>query len=683
VGAGTLGPVFRSHDPIEGRLVAIKAFRLDLSPRQATDFTAALDDLRTRVLDHPSIASPIAAGVEGTTPWLAQTYIPAESLDTALRQYGPPPIADALTMITHLAGAIDYAAAAGVLHGALHPRDVLVAPEETHLIDLGVAPALEAVGVRAPVRRPYTAPERLNGAPITRATDVFALGALAYEVLTGSGVSGAGDDAVNAMPEVPGADREALIETFAFALATAPDERFASALAFVASLKRALGQAATSRAPRGLPAVPTAPTPTGMTRATEPAPIGEHEPEARPSPQVAADSPRRETWSEFLDAPLPSEPKRPLTGTLRLTRPAASTPELESDESAPEYAGEHVPVTTGGGAFASSDRGDEGPPRLDSDALATFASETGGPADTLAYQSPADVAFAGAVGPRRSWAAFAAMLLIGIVLGFAAGYAWMSRGSSTASTPTSSAAVAPDRPAQRSSTQPRVEQPAAREFTERVVPPPPASSKRPPQTAPSAARPAPPPASVTPAAEATRREPPVVRGRLVIRSTPSGARVQLNGRDRGTTPVTLRDLPLTSITVRVSRAGYEPREERVSLTRARSTDTLAVTLRPTATSGRTTTPPRTQPQPSAGVADRADPSERFLGSVLFDSRPVGARVYLDGNFLGVTPLQTPEVRAGSHAVRFEKDGFRRWTASVQVVAGERTRVAASLEEAVQ
>ena len=145
VGAGTTGFVFRAHDPVEGRLVAIKAFRLDLTPERAAELAGALQELVARSVSHPSIAAPIAAGVEDGIAWFAQAYVPAESLDSALRQYGPPPVADALTIVTQLAGALDFAAAAGVVHGALHPRDVLVAPGETHLVDLGVAAALESI----------------------------------------------------------------------------------------------------------------------------------------------------------------------------------------------------------------------------------------------------------------------------------------------------------------------------------------------------------------------------------------------------------------------------------------------------------------------------------------------------------------------------------------------------------
>ena len=237
--------VFRAFDPVEGRLVAIKAFRLDLIPERAAELARALEALPERGLAHPSIAAPIGAGVEDGIAWFAQAYVPAESLDSALRQYGPPPVSDVLTIVTQLAGALDFAAAASVAHGSLHPRDVLVAPGETHLVDLGVAAALESCGVRAPVRLPYSAPERTAGGPISRAGDIFALGAIAFELLSGQPVTGAGEDVIVTLPDVPGADREALLETFSFALALAPDERYPTALAFAAPLKRALGDALT------------------------------------------------------------------------------------------------------------------------------------------------------------------------------------------------------------------------------------------------------------------------------------------------------------------------------------------------------------------------------------------------------------------------------------------------------
>jgi hypothetical protein len=62
------------------------------------------------------------------------------------------------------------------------------------------------------------------------------------------------------------------------------------------------------------------------------------------------------------------------------------------------------------------------------------------------------------------------------------------------------------------------------------------------------------------------------------------------------------------------------------------------------------------------------------------SRPPGALVRLDGRSVGKTPLTLPAVGAGSHVVRIELDGYRPWSAAIQVVAGTQNRVTASLEQ---
>ena len=115
----------------------------------------------------------------------AEEYVAAESLDVAMRHYAPAPIDTVLPFITQLAGAIDFARAAGVGHGALHPRDIFVTPDEARATGFGVVEALERVGLRAPVRRPYSPPERIAGQPWDTPADVFSLAAIAFELLTG------------------------------------------------------------------------------------------------------------------------------------------------------------------------------------------------------------------------------------------------------------------------------------------------------------------------------------------------------------------------------------------------------------------------------------------------------------------------------------------------------------------
>ena len=80
--------MFRAHDPIEGRLVALKMFRLDLPPEQTADFAAALEDVVSQQPQHPTIAAALAAGVEGKQAYLAQEYVVGDSLDAVIRQSG-------------------------------------------------------------------------------------------------------------------------------------------------------------------------------------------------------------------------------------------------------------------------------------------------------------------------------------------------------------------------------------------------------------------------------------------------------------------------------------------------------------------------------------------------------------------------------------------------------------------
>ena len=161
VGVGALGPVFRTYEPTRDRLVAVKVFRLDITPEQAQALADELGRPAEAGLFHPSIVEPIGAGVEGSSAYRADEYVAAETLDVAMRHYAPAPIDKVLPYITQLAGAVDFARTAGVTHGALHPRDIFITPEAARAGGFGVVEALERVGLRAPVRRPYTAPERI------------------------------------------------------------------------------------------------------------------------------------------------------------------------------------------------------------------------------------------------------------------------------------------------------------------------------------------------------------------------------------------------------------------------------------------------------------------------------------------------------------------------------------------
>jgi hemin uptake protein HemP len=147
----------------------------------------------------------------------------------------------------------------------------------------------------------------------------------------------------------------------------------------------------------------------------------------------------------------------------------------------------------------------------------------------------------------------------------------------------------------------------------------------------------------------------------------------VDGHEYGRTPVAVHDLARGTHRVRIAHDGYSTEERRIVLSESRPSQSMVVPL--TRTRVAQVVPPverKARTESSAAATD-------FAGALTVDSRPVGARVYLDGRLVGTTPLQVPQVAAGEHAVRIEHDGYRHWTSSVRIIATETNRVTASLE----
>jgi len=248
IGAGVLGPVFRTHDPEHEHLVAVKAFTLDLTPEQASVLAAEFSRLAGLEFDSPCVAGPVAAGVEDFVPYAAAPYVSGESLDAAIRQYGPAPAGDAIRLIGHVAEALDSAARLGVFHGSLHPRDIIVTPGETHVTGFGVAQALGRVGLHGPIRRPYVAPERESGEAWGAAADIYSLAAIAYEVLTGRRALPGTDQPLPALNDIRVHDGAALREALESALDPDPGRRPGRAGDFAAAFAAALSDGAAAGA---------------------------------------------------------------------------------------------------------------------------------------------------------------------------------------------------------------------------------------------------------------------------------------------------------------------------------------------------------------------------------------------------------------------------------------------------
>jgi serine/threonine protein kinase len=620
VGAGTSGPVFRAVHPETDAPLAIKLFTLSFPPERVTAFVA---DLESRVTDMPALDGAcqlVDAGTHGSTPYLVTSFAQGDSLDVALKQFGPAAIVDLVPRLRTLARALDAAASDDVLHGALHPRDVLVSDSSTVLAGLGIWPILVRAGERYPIRRPYRAPE-LSDSTASAAGDQFSLAALAYEWMTGRRAPStfvAGD-----MAPIAGADRELLGSIFGRALHADPDNRYPSCDAFVRDLADVEVEEVAVVAVEK-PRLEQKPRKRGGRVAPRPASLPM---EVFPSEEA----------SELRLAPAPAE------------EPATPPPSLRADAFEPEDEDVAPPSPAAAGKLRPLPVAE--PPSH------SLLRET-------SYIAPSVWPPAPSGGGKRLMAG----LLLGAVLGVGAGYAvWGPSGAwrfwgRLAGGEAAGTAEAPINAGGQDAAVP----------PESASPPAPANTSptREPEPEPTPVPSAPPPGGPSASTgRASSTAAPSPAGNLLVRSTPAGATVFVDEERRGVTPLALQNVELGTRRVRILRDGFNVEERQVNLTRSRPSRSVDVRLTRAASA----------PRPAA-PAPEAAPTAR-TGSLVIESRPTGATIILNGRQVGTTPMTIDDLEPGTYTVQLQLADFRPIRTTVRVVAGARARAAASLVSA--
>ena len=123
--------------------------------------------------------------------------------------------------------------------------------------------------------------------------------------------------------------------------------------------------------------------------------------------------------------------------------------------------------------------------------------------------------------------------------------------------------------------------------------------------------------------------------------------------------------------------GFTASNEDVVLSARQSMRTLSVHLQPV--SARGPSAPAARPAEQTVNSARESASSGYAGTIFVDSRPRGAKVFIDGKPMGTTPASIPGIPIGSHVIRLELEDHRVWTTSTSVSAGEQARVTGSLE----
>lgn len=280
LGAGGMATVYLARDRVLQRTVAVKV--LDPPYAQDPSFVERFRaEARTAAgLSHPNIVAVFDSGSDGGVHYLVMEYVPGESLAGLLHRHGRLPPRRAAELAGQVCAALAAAHAQGVVHRDIKPGNVLLAGDGlVKVTDFGIAKAATGhtvtgsgvvLGTAA-----YLPPEQARGGPVDPRSDVYSLGCVLYELLTGAPPFGSAADSppvaiaarqVNQPPEPPSWRNpqvdpwlDAVVLT---ALAKPPARRYQSAQAMQGDLARVLAEPATTAGPAELAGAPTEPLPT-------------------------------------------------------------------------------------------------------------------------------------------------------------------------------------------------------------------------------------------------------------------------------------------------------------------------------------------------------------------------------------------------------------------------------------
>ncbi|HZQ22018.1 MAG TPA: protein kinase [Terriglobales bacterium] len=197
IGAGGMGVVFRAHDQKLERDVAIKVLPARNLIDESSRSRFHKEALALAKLSHPNVAMAFEFGQEGEIDFLVTEYIPGQTLDAKLSGAGPLPQKDVVDLGIQLAKGLEAAHRVGIVHRDLKPGNLILSSDDTlKILDFGLA---QLVGMEAQLAEtislgeahfhagtlPYMSPEQLRGEAADPRSDIWAAGAVLYEMATG------------------------------------------------------------------------------------------------------------------------------------------------------------------------------------------------------------------------------------------------------------------------------------------------------------------------------------------------------------------------------------------------------------------------------------------------------------------------------------------------------------------
>jgi serine/threonine-protein kinase len=255
IGRGRMGIVFEGVED-GGEPVAIKVVTTELSQDEVFVRRFQREVAAAQKISHPHVVPVLGAGEEGGLPYLVQALIAGGSLHDRIVRDGTLDLATTLRLLRGPAEGIDALHGSGLIHRDIKPGNILLDGDTAYVTDFGLAKDSQASNLTRPGQAlgslDYMAPEQIRGEEVSAATDIYALGCMIHECLTGTPPFG-GRPSMRVLfahlqedpPDLSEAKAAGVSPGAAKAINKAlekePVDRPSSAVAYIASITRAAG----------------------------------------------------------------------------------------------------------------------------------------------------------------------------------------------------------------------------------------------------------------------------------------------------------------------------------------------------------------------------------------------------------------------------------------------------------
>ncbi|MCG6932832.1 MAG: serine/threonine protein kinase [Gallionella sp.] len=191
LGRGAMGVVYKAHDPVLDRTVALKTIALDDTEQDREEYQARFfqEAKAAARLNHPSLITIYDFGEESALAYMAMELLNGSELSERMAQSSIP-ISEAVAIAEQVAEGLAFAHDSGVIHRDIKPSNVMLLPRgRVKIMDFGIARLKVSdiktqLGMRLGTPK-YMSPEQIGGSKLDQRTDIFSLGIVLYEMLTG------------------------------------------------------------------------------------------------------------------------------------------------------------------------------------------------------------------------------------------------------------------------------------------------------------------------------------------------------------------------------------------------------------------------------------------------------------------------------------------------------------------